>query len=112
MTRIEVAPGAQHMTQPRVLVAMPAVSWLYTRAMLSFLALQRAEMPHGTMWRVEEGYSSIPEKRNLMIADFLAAEDFTHTLLLDSDMIVPPDVVRRLLAPEKDVVGALCTTRF
>ncbi len=95
----------------RVLIAMPCVSWIYTEAMLSFFGLWRTELPHGTAWLENAGGSSLAAKRNRLAREFCAASEFTHLLFLDSDMLVPPDLVRRLLAHDRDVVGALCAVR-
>jgi len=35
----------------------------------------------------------------------------THILFIDSDMEFPADTLNRLLAADKDIVGANCTTR-
>jgi len=98
-------------TAPRVMIATPCVSWVYTQAMLSFFGLWRTELPHGTAWLADAGGSSLAAKRNRLVRSFLACAEFTHLLFLDSDMLVPPDLVRRLVAHDRDVVGALCAVR-
>ena len=55
------------------------------------------------------------EKRNYLVERFLERQDLDWVLMIDSDMIPPPDVVQRLLngasVPGRDVVAALCFTR-
>ena len=58
------------------------------------------------------GYSSscLPGNRMLLVRAALE-NGATHVLFLDSDMTLPKDALLRLLAHDKPVVGALCSTR-
>jgi hypothetical protein len=50
--------------------------------------------------------------RNALIASLYRTKSkFTHACFIDADMIVPPDMIVRMLRHEKDIVGALCTRR-
>ncbi|MDD5163485.1 MAG: hypothetical protein PHD95_04730 [Candidatus ainarchaeum sp.] len=44
--------------------------------------------------------------RNVLVENFLKS-DCTHMLFLDSDMVMPPDIVERLLSHNKEVVSGL-----
>ena len=50
--------------------------------------------------------SLITRARNTIISYFHAKQAFTHLLFLDADIYVPGDGIVRLLAAEKDLIGA------
>ena len=56
-----------------------------------------------------KGYNCA-ENRNYIVAQAMRA-NCTHLLLLDDDMIYEPDSINRLLAHNKDVVGAKYSVR-
>src|SRR5712692_3315599 len=93
---------------PPVLVAIPAIPWMYTQAVLALLQL---ELPPGSRWRFETGASTIAGKRNALVDTLLASTDFEHIFFLDSDTTPPPDTVQRLLAHRKAIIGALYCVR-
>lgn len=49
--------------------------------------------------------------RNLMAAEFLGDKQRAHLLFIDDDMEFEPDLIERLIAAQKPVIGAVCTTR-
>lgn len=50
--------------------------------------------------------------RNELITALLKSQEpFTHVLFLDDDIVPEKDALLKLLAHEKDIVGAVCTTR-
>lgn len=60
--------------------------------------------------------SAIHENRNCLIADLVVdsihhKQPFTHVLMQDDDIRVPADAIIKLVAADKPIVGALCTTR-
>ncbi len=48
----------------------------------------------------------VDQARNIIAENFLKT-DATHLLLADSDMLLPPDLIERLLSHGKDMVSAL-----
>lgn len=52
----------------------------------------------------------LSESRHRLVQSAIAG-GATHVLFLDSDMTFPPDTLLRLLAHDKDIVGAICPTR-
>lgn len=53
----------------------------------------------------------LPEQRHAMVREALAVEGLTHIMWIDSDMRFPKDVVVKLLAHEKAIVGCNYPTR-
>jgi hypothetical protein len=88
----------------RVAVCVPSGELLHADFALSLAALLRQT-------RVErislfnQRMSLLPESRNALVRDALA-DDATHILWLDSDMIVPSITLDRLLAHDAPIVGA------
>jgi GT2 family glycosyltransferase len=56
--------------------------------------------------------SSIAANRNLLVEALLDVQDLAWLCMIDSDMVVKPDTVNRLLATGKDIISALCFTRY
>lgn len=98
------------MTAPNVFIGIPAVTYMWTRSVGSVLRLIY-ELPGQSYVFLADGYSSCPTKRNTIVRRFLESK-FDYLLMLDSDMIFPADLVQRLLAANKDVVGVLYAKRF
>lgn len=88
----------------RVAVCVPSGELLHADFALSLAALLRQT-------RVErislfnQRMSLLPESRNALVRDALA-DDASHILWLDSDMIVPSIALDRLLAHDAPIVGA------
>lgn len=55
--------------------------------------------------------SMLSQLRHDLVKESLQSPDATHVLFIDSDMIVPKDLVQRLLMHDKDFVGVNCVTR-
>lgn len=88
----------------RIAVCVPSGDLLHADFALSLAALLRQT-------RVErislfnQRMSLLPESRNALVRDALAA-DATHVLWLDSDMIIPSIALDRLLVHDAPIVGA------
>lgn len=67
------------------------------------------QKPEGTMFTTAHGQSPA-KNRNLMIQMALE-NDCTHVMFIDDDVYPPPDMLMRLLAHDKDIVGALYVLR-
>jgi hypothetical protein len=50
--------------------------------------------------------SLITRARNTIVAEFLVRPEFTHLLFLDADVLLPAEGLRRLIAYDRDVIGA------
>lgn len=72
----------------------------------SFLAMQK---PEGTLQSFARGQSPA-EGRNRLI-ELALEQDCTHIMFLDDDVLHPPDIIHRLLAHDKDIVGGLYLMR-
>lgn len=96
---------------PSAVMAVPAVSWLYTRSAEAIFCAFMG-LPDGS--ELHFGYepsSSIAANRNGLVERFLRTR---HELLLfcDSDMVPTPDAFGRLLAAGKPFVSATYFTRM
>lgn len=61
-------------------------------------------------WRML-AQNGIDISRNHMAAEFIANKQFTHLLFIDDDMDFEPNLIERLIAAQKPLIGAVCTTR-
>jgi hypothetical protein len=76
------------------------------------LVMLTHNLPHrSTISFTRNRGSSIAGNRNLLVERFLRAPDLQWLCMIDSDMVVPPDTVQRLLATGKEIVGALSFER-
>lgn len=92
-----------------VMVGTPCLAgptWAFTESLLGLRA------PDGFMF-VRRGPLAVDVARNELVATFLAApETFTHLLLVDSDAMLHPQTLERLLSWDVPIVGALAFTRY
>lgn len=66
--------------------------------------LNLLEKPEGTICTLTHGQS--PAKARNLIIEAALEHDCTHILILDDDMVIPPDTLKRLLARDLDIVSA------
>jgi hypothetical protein len=93
------------MTTPLVLICTPAYGGMvHTDYVASLLAFKDADIAFGHLTIGNE--SLISRARNTLAAGFLARSEFTHLLFLDGDVKLPPEGLRRMLAHDKDIIGA------
>lgn len=58
------------------------------------------------------GSSVIHWARNFLIAELIKTKQpWTHVLLMDDDIVAPPDALIKLLSHKKDIIAGLCTKR-
>lgn len=51
--------------------------------------------------------------RNMVLAELIKTNaPWTHVLFIDDDIVPPDDALIRLLSHNKDIIGAVCTTRI
>ena len=86
-----------------VMVAVPAIEWMYTAAIASLLDLR---LPPGSQIRFTFGPRSIAAKRQDLAEQFEKRSEFSHLLFLDSDQTPHPGTVERLLSHHLPFVGA------
>ena len=87
----------------KVLLGMPAGSTVKTATMESIVnALFASPVP--ISFAIKEGALG-PDNR-AQLAYIALANEFSHVWLVDADMTFPADTLARLLAHDKDIVGA------
>jgi hypothetical protein len=78
--------------------------------LVDFDRTQRLGLHRGTLY--QESNANISKGRNELVTQFLGTDDGEWLLLLDSDMVFPPEVIVRLLAASvvtgSLMVGGLC----
>jgi len=96
--------------KPKILIGVPAFNGLQPECQQSFMGMvYHCGKDLGAVYDVAVAIITKKEQfraRN-HIVDAAIAGDFTWLLMLDDDMVVPDDLVSRLLAHQKDVCGAL-----
>jgi GT2 family glycosyltransferase len=83
---------------------IPAQDVMYTEAVAAIYAML---IPGVELGFLRNNMSAVAWKRNLAVQHLLATPRYQWLLFVDSDMTPPPDTIRRLLAHQKDIVGAL-----
>ena len=89
-----------------IAVAIPCQQLIHTAMVKALVQVQGIFLP-----TFITECSTVPAKRNAAVVGFLKAPHASHLLMLDSDMIPPPDLAIRLLAHDKPIVGALYARR-
>lgn len=87
----------------KVLIAVPTAE--FARRADFYDYFNSIEKPEGTLATFAHGQSPA-RNRNIMIEQALQ-HDATHILFLDDDVAVKPDILKRLLAHDKDIVSGL-----
>lgn len=88
--------------KPKVIVGMPCTEMMKSKTahaigcllledptIVDFLMIQSCDLSSSRMWLTREAKE----------------KGATHLLFVDSDMLFPPDTLRRLLAHDKDIIG-------
>jgi len=92
-----------------VVVGTPALgspTWAFTESILGLKASEGFTF-------VRRGPLAVDVARNELVQAFLAMpETFTHMLLVDSDAMLHPQTLERLLSWDQPMVGALAFTRY
>jgi GT2 family glycosyltransferase len=79
-------------------------NWLFSKALVHL------QKPDG--WNMIESRRSMVDQARNQIADLAMKHGIEYLLFLDDDHTFPPDLWYRLIAHQKDVVGALCFRRI
>ncbi len=100
-------------TQARVALAVPLFEPLSPMTVISIAALVRRATERGLLSGLFFSDGLFYDlARNALVREVLGSPaHFTHLLWVDSDMVVPADAAERLLASDKQVVGALYHTK-
>lgn len=97
----EMKTGLQIRTQP-IAIGLPMDELMFSKFFTNFLALQI--MPWDPIITTTSTY--LPEARNKIHDLFLEkSEHATHLLMLDSDVLPPPNFISRMLEHNKPMVG-------
>lgn len=97
----------------KLLVATPAYGdVLYTPYVRSLLRLQRMlHQQRSTMTHIVVSYAEVSEARNFLLTHWFDKTDASHILFVDADMGFEPELIRRMVALKKPVVGVVYPRR-
>jgi len=92
----------------RILIALPTAKNIETD---TFLSIYRLEVPQGIETYLECFYGyNIDQVRNL-ICEFGIRNEFDYIFFVDSDIILPPDALKKLLLNDKDIISGVYIQR-
>jgi len=74
----------------------------FVQSMLNFH--QHARVKWTVQWSCEP---SVERSRNVLMANFLEAKEFTHLLFIDSDIAFVPHCIHRICSHDEDIVGGM-----
>ena len=98
---------------PVVFIALPTYRGdfapLMTQSLERLIAKSHAEGL--SLMTKKEDRAIVPMVRNILVAKAEAVGKFTHLLFIDNDMVFDDGALLRLLALDRDIVGALMVTR-
>jgi hypothetical protein len=100
----------QNQAAPLIFVATPCFGGVVTTGyMMSILKLmQYTDQHHFSISINVLGRDSlITRARNTLTAQFMAMNEATHLMFIDSDITFEPELVHRMLAFDQDVVGGM-----
>ncbi|MGL4235497.1 hypothetical protein [Tabrizicola sp.] len=90
-----------------LLILMPTSGQIHTPAVMSLIGLTQALRGRGIPFAMKTyEWSDLVISRNYLMSYFLAQKNFTHALLLDSDMSYAPQLFFDLLAFDADFTCA------
>lgn len=98
-------------TKYRVLIAIPSGDLLHARFVNSLIGIFSRILPDTSFYYANWISSRIADNRN-ELANLAIEKNHTHILYIDADMVVPLDGLERLLAHDKDIVGASACKRL
>ena len=86
----------------KILLAIPSARYIETECILSLFAMKRK----GKMEMLSPSGYAVDVSRNI-IAKYAMENQFDYILWVDSDMIIPPDTLAKLLSHDKDIVAGV-----
>lgn len=111
---VEIADPAKEAEQPIVTVLVPTYRAPDPQMSDSLrMAVQHARESGATVYSGAPIQASVVHwSRNMLITEQIkSGKPWTHALLSDDDMRIPPDAITKLLSHKKDIIGGLCTRR-
>jgi hypothetical protein len=87
----------------RIAIGLPSTDSMYTDSVISLLRLVMSTKEHEITVINQQG-CYIDKSRNVIVMEAMKFKA-DYLLFLDSDMEIPPDTIRRLLAHNKDIIG-------
>ena len=96
---------------PPGLIGIPSGDWLWADCIVAAFDLYGNASPPGSVMSILRHGTTIAQKRNYFIENFLINEKLQWLLFLDSDMQPERNTLGRLLSKNKPIVSALYFTR-
>jgi len=90
------------MSEPKICVGMACSDFIRTKTVGTLIALFKK---HPDMTFIVKQGPYVFSNREQVAEDFLKT-DCTHLFFIDSDMLFQPEVLDKLIADDKDIVGA------
>lgn len=90
--------------KPRVMIAFPTRDFVDMQAFLTIMAVLQNTQTADVVFQPLVG-GNVPRQRNFL-ARTAKKYGFDYLFFVDSDVILPSDVIDRLLAHKKDIIGA------
>lgn len=92
--------------QGYIAVCLPAQDFVHTTLLTDMMRLMHDIMTHCAGFHPIIVRDTILQRsRSMLVAQALKHKQTTHVLFIDTDMRFPPDVARRMMAHDKDIVG-------
>lgn len=105
--KFDISP--EPIKRKKILIGIPAFDGVVAEAqqsMFSMVFRAGRDLPHIDVG-IHIGYKREQFRARNNIVDAAIASDMDYILMLDDDMVVPHNLVERLIAHDKDIVGAL-----
>jgi hypothetical protein len=93
--------GKLQIRTQRISIGLPMDELMFSRFLANFLAL--SIMPWDDLITTQSTY--LPDARNQIHNVFLEKAEGTHLLMLDSDVLPPPNFITKMLMHNKPIVG-------
>lgn len=91
---------------PKIFVGVPCGEFMHSRTSFAQNALIAESMAHHDLV-VHGGFAGDVAQNQNTFAHFTLQTNSDYLLLIETDMLFPPDALLRMLAHERDVVGVL-----
>lgn len=100
------------MSLTKVVILLPSNGQVHTHFMLSLLDLTQSLQSRGIPFSTKNfEFSDLIHSRNYLISYFLSQKEFTHALMLDTDLVFRPSQFFRLFDFDADFTAAVYPDR-